>query len=91
LRCGRGRGRHRATEAGDDRRAGHRHDGREEAPDVTISGREVVGIRGRPEAKPFFEDYPAAAVVAPPDGSRGDRPTFVIEGVSELVMDLLAA
>jgi hypothetical protein len=29
--------------------------------------------------------------LAPPDCSRGARPTFVIEGVSELVMQLLAA
>jgi hypothetical protein len=36
---------------------------------VTIAGREVVGIKVRPEARPFFEDYPAAVVLAPPDGS----------------------
>jgi hypothetical protein len=29
--------------------------------------------------------------MAPPDGSGGDRPTFVIEGVSEIVLELLAA
>jgi hypothetical protein len=29
--------------------------------------------------------------LAPPDGSRGAGPTFKIEGVSELVMELLAA
>ncbi len=29
--------------------------------------------------------------MAPPDGSGGARPTFVVEGVSELVMELLAA
>ena len=28
----------------------------------------VVGIKVRPEARLFFEDYPAAVVVAPPDG-----------------------
>ena len=29
--------------------------------------------------------------MAPPDGSRGAQPTFVIEGVDVLVMELLAA
>jgi hypothetical protein len=29
--------------------------------------------------------------MASPDGSRGARPTFVIEAVSELVTELLAA
>jgi hypothetical protein len=29
--------------------------------------------------------------LAPPDGSRGARPTFVIGGVDVLVMELLAA
>ena len=36
-------------------------------------------------------DYQSAVVVAPPDGSGGARPTFSIEGVDVLVMELLAA
>ena len=37
---------------------------------VAIRDREVVGITVRPEARPFFSDYPAAVVMAPPDGPR---------------------
>jgi len=40
---------------------------------------------------PVATSVPGSRFVAPPDGSRGARPTFVIEGVSELVMELLAA
>lgn len=54
---------------------------------VTVTDGEVTGIELRPEARPFD----ASLVMAPPDGSRGARPTFVIEDVSELVIELLAA
>ena len=54
---------------------------------VEVRRGEVIAIEPRPEARPFFEGM----AVAPPDGSRGAQPTFVIEGVSELVMELLAA
>jgi hypothetical protein len=37
------------------------------------------------------EDQDETVGLAPPDGSGGARPTFVIEGVGELVMELLAA
>ena len=35
---------------------------------VVIADRQVVSISVRPEARPFFGDYPAAVVMAPPDG-----------------------
>jgi hypothetical protein len=35
---------------------------------VVIEDREVVSIDVRPEARPFFGDYPDAVVMAPPDG-----------------------
>ena len=54
---------------------------------VTVTDGEATGIALRPEARPFY----AGLVMAPPDGSRGARPTFVIEGVDVLVMELLAA
>ena len=40
---------------------------------------------------PLFEGAEADLDLAPPDGSRGARPTFVIEAVSELVIELLAS
>ena len=46
---------------------------------VAIRDREVVGITVRPEARPFFSDYPAAVVMAPPDGSRAPITTALTE------------
>ena len=46
-------------------------------------------IECTPPARAFFGGRCGA--VAPPDGSRGAQPTFVIEGVDVLVMQLLAA
>lgn len=40
---------------------------------VVIRDREVFGITVRPEARPFSSDYPAAVVMAPPDGREGPR------------------
>ncbi len=35
---------------------------------VTIADGRVVNVKVRPEARPFFDDYPTAVVMAPPDG-----------------------
>jgi hypothetical protein len=53
---------------------------------VEIQDGVVVGIDTRPEARPFFQGL----AVAPPGGPGGAQPTFLIEGVDVLVMELLA-
>ena len=60
---------------------------------VTITDGEVTDIGLLSEGgRQLFDDYPAAAVVmAPPDGSGGAQPTFSIDSVDVLVMELLAA
>jgi hypothetical protein len=41
--------------------------------EVTISGGQRVGILSRAEARPFFEPFGIAVVMAPPDGLGGSE------------------
>ncbi len=46
---------------------------------VTVHEQRVVGVEVRLEARPFFTDYPAAVVMAPPDGRRPSIATALTE------------
>ena len=57
---------------------------------VHMKVKAVVHICLKPEARPFFDET-NDLLMAPPDGLGGAQPTFSIEGVDVLVLELLAA